>query len=200
MTSDSDPKGAVFSKLSLRSTVQTNDYVKLSWKKPGNAKRYIIYGNKCGSSNKPKRLAVSKDNTCSIKKINGSKLKKGVYYKFIIVALDKDANVVSVSKLIRVTPKSSKAGNYKSVTVRKSVVSKAKKLRKGKTLKLNARAVVQSKKLKVRKYVGLRYESTNKTIATVSRSGKITARKKGVCYIYAYAQNGVYRKIKVEVK
>ena len=86
------------------------------------------------------------------------------------------------------------------MTVRKSVVSKAKKLRKGKTLKLNARAVVQSKKLKVRKYVGLRYESTNKTIATVSRSGKITARKKGVCYIYAYAQNGVYRKIKVEVK
>ena len=26
------------------------------------------------------------------------------------------------------------------------------------------------------------------------------ARKKGTCYVYAYAQNGVYKKIKVVVK
>lgn len=200
MTSDSDPEGTVFSKLRLRSTVQTNNSVKLSWKKLSNAKVYIIYGNKCGSSNKPKRLAASTGNSFSVNNINGSVLRKGEYYKFIIVALDNKANVVSVSKLISVTPKSSKTGNYKSVTVRKSVISKAKKLRKGKTLKLNARAVAKSKKLKVKKYAGLRYESTNEKIATVSRSGKITAKSRGTCYIYAYAQNGVYKKIKVKVK
>ena len=93
-----------------------------------------------------------------------------------------------------------KGGNYRSVTVSKSVIAKAKKLKKGKTLKLNARAVAQSKKLKVKKHAGLRYATSNKKIATVSKSGRITAKKKGTCYIYAYAQNGVCRKIKVKVK
>ena len=76
----------------------------------------------------------------------------------------------------------------------------AKKLKKGRTLTLKARAVPQSKKLKVRQHVGIRYESSNKKIATVSKQGKIKARKKGACYVYAYAQNGVFKKIKVVVK
>ena len=44
------------------------------------------------------------------------------------------------------------------------------------------------------------FESSNPEIATVSKSGKIVAVKKGKCVIYVYAQNGVYRKIKVTVK
>lgn len=200
MANDSDPKGTVFSKLRLRSTSQTKNTIRLSWKKQSAAKVYVIYGNKCGSSNKPKRLAVSTGNAVTIKSIGSAKLRKGTYYKFIIVAIDKDAKVVSTSKLIHVAAKGSKEGNHKSVTISKSVAAKAKKLKKGKTLKLNARTVAQSKKLRVKKHTGLRYESTNNNIATVSRSGKITAKAKGVCYIYAYAQDGVYRKIKVKVK
>ena len=45
-----------------------------------------------------------------------------------------------------------------------------------------------------------RYESTNKNIATVTSKGKIKAKKKGTCYIYIYAQNGCYKKVKVKVK
>lgn len=46
----------------------------------------------------------------------------------------------------------------------------------------------------------MRYETTNKDIATVDKSGKIKAQSKGACYVYANAQNGVYKKIKVTVK
>ncbi|MCR5792107.1 MAG: Ig-like domain-containing protein [Lachnospiraceae bacterium] len=44
------------------------------------------------------------------------------------------------------------------------------------------------------------FESTNNKVAKVSRSGKITAKKKGSCYVYVYAQNGAYKKVKVIVK
>jgi hypothetical protein len=46
----------------------------------------------------------------------------------------------------------------------------------------------------------LRYESTNIKIATVSKTGKIVGKGKGTCYVYAYAQNGVCKKVKVTVK
>ena len=80
------------------------------------------------------------------------------------------------------------------------IVTKAKKLKKGKKLSLKAKAVPQSKKLKVRKHVGVRYETTNKKIATLTAKGVVKAKKKGTCYVYAYAQNGVFKKIKVVVK
>ena len=46
----------------------------------------------------------------------------------------------------------------------------------------------------------LRYRSTNKNIATVTKSGRIKGRSKGTCHIYVYAINGVSKKIKVTVK
>ena len=72
--------------------------------------------------------------------------------------------------------KGGKVGNYKSVTVKSSVVKKA------------------------RKHVKIRYESTNTNIATVSKKGVVKAKAKGTCYIYAYAQNGVFKKISIRVK
>ena len=40
----------------------------------------------------------------------------------------------------------------------------------------------------------------NRKVATVSKKGVIKAKGKGKCYVYAYAQNGVFRKIKIIVK
>lgn len=117
-----------------------------------------------------------------------------------MVALDKNNTVVSTSKLIHVATKGGKVGNYKKVTVKRSVVNAARKLRKGKSLKLKAKATPQSSKIKVRKHVAIRYASSNPKVAKVNNSGKITAKKKGACYVYAYAQNGAYKKIRVVVK
>ena len=46
----------------------------------------------------------------------------------------------------------------------------------------------------------MQYESTNTKVATVTKGGKIQPKSKGSCSIYVYAQNGVYKKIKLTVK
>lgn len=56
------------------------------------------------------------------------------------------------------------------------------------------------KKLTLKKRRAVQYESGNVSIATVSSKGVVKGVKKGACYIYAYAQNGVVKKVKVAVK
>ena len=194
---DEGPAGTVFEKLQLKSTKQTKTSLTLTWTKVSGARKYVIYGNKCGS--KMKKLAEATGKSKVIQKVAGNALKKGTYYKVIIVAFDRNDRVVSTSKVIYVSTKGGKTGNYKSVTVKKSVLKKAKALKKGKTLSLKATAVKASK-LKVKTHRKVAYESSNPKIATVSGKGIVKAKKKGTCYIYAYAQNGVFKKIKVVVK
>lgn len=145
-------------------------------------------------------LVTLTGNSKTFKKVAGKKVKKGTYYKFIVVAVDKNNKVVSTSKLIHVATKGGKVGNHKGVSISKAVITKAGKLKAGKSLKLNAKMVPQSRKLTVKKHVGLRYESTNKKIASVSSKGVIKAKTRGTCYVYVYAQNGLFKKIKVVVK
>ena len=89
--------------------------------------------------------------------------------------------------------------NAKSVTVNKAKVS----LKKGKTFKVKAKVnkINKKKKLMPKGHAPtLRYMTTNKKVATVSAGGKITAKGKGTCYIYAFAHNGVSKQVKVIVK
>lgn len=117
--------------------------------------------------------------------------KCGTKYK-----LTRVATVKGTSKTIRKI--SGKAGNYRAVK------TKAKKnkvrLRKGKSFKLRAKAVKQFKKKPVKKHETMRYESGNRKIATVTSKGTIKAVGKGTCYVCAYAQNGVYKRIRVTVR
>ena len=46
----------------------------------------------------------------------------------------------------------------------------------------------------------MRFESSNAKIAAVNSKGRITAKKKGKCKKYVYAQNGLSKVIKVVVK
>jgi uncharacterized protein YjdB len=47
----------------------------------------------------------------------------------------------------------------------------------------------------------IRYESSNPRIAKVNaKTGEITGVKKGDCYVYVYAQNGVYKRVTVNVR
>lgn len=46
----------------------------------------------------------------------------------------------------------------------------------------------------------VRYLSSNTSVAAVNSKGRITANSPGTCTVYAYAQNGVYKKIRVTVK
>lgn len=42
--------------------------------------------------------------------------------------------------------------------------------------------------------------TSNKKVATVNSSDKITAKGKGTCTVYVFAHNGVSKQIKVTVK
>ena len=44
------------------------------------------------------------------------------------------------------------------------------------------------------------YESSDKKVVTVSAGGKIKAVGRGTAIVYCYAQNGLYAKVKVNVK
>ena len=203
MNGDSDPAGAAFSKLQLRSPKQTKNSIKLAWKKVGGAARYIVYGNRCG--NKNKKIGEATSASFNVKKADGKALKKGTSYKFLIIAVDSNNNVVSSSKIIHVVTAGGKTGNHKKVVVKAKTGKKVKTVKKAvikvkKTLKLKTSLIPAKKKLKVKKHVAVRYESDNTKVASVNKKGVIKAVKKGKCTVYAFAQNGVFAKVKITVK
>ena len=55
-------------------------------------------------------------------------------------------------------------------------------------------------KKKVKNHRKVAWESDNIKVAKVDKNGKITAVDKGSCYIYAYAQNGIYARVKITVE
>ena len=191
---DGDYKGSNFGLLRAQTTKLKKNSVTVKWNKVKNADGYIVYGAKCGDKSKYKVLKVVSGKTTSY---THKKLKKGTYYKYNIVAF-KYVNGVKVtlaaSKKIHATTLGGKYGVAKAVKLNKSKV----KIKKGKTFKIKASEIKKDKKIK--RHRAICYESSNTKIATVNSKGKIKAKKKGKCTIYVYAQNGVYKTVKVTVK
>lgn len=191
---DGDYKGSNFGLLRSQTTKLKKNSVTVKWNKVKNADGYIVYGAKCGAKSKYKVLKVVSGKTTSY---THKKLKKGTYYKYNIVAF-KYVNGVKVtlaaSKKIHATTLGGKYGVAKAVKLNKSKV----KIKKGKTFKIKASEIKKDKKIK--RHRAICYESSNTKIATVNSKGKIKAKKKGKCTIYVYAQNGVYKTVKVTVK
>ena len=200
---NSDPAGSAFLPLQLKSLKQTKTSVTLRWKAVRGASGYVIYGSKCGKANKIKKLATVKK-TSFVQK----KLKKGTYYRYIVVAEEQTAlgsRAAAVSKMIYVATKGGKVGNVKSLTAEIKKSGKWKKVstvtvKKGKTVKPKITQIPVSKKLKVTKYAAPRFVSSKPKIATVSRKGVIKGKAKGTSYVFVFAQNGAFKRIKVVVK
>ena len=191
-TDNGDPKGSTFGLLRLNQKSKGKTKTNLIWTKVKGAKGYIIYGAKCGKALK-KIKTVSANTT----KYTVKNLKKGTYYKYLVVAYKTDGNskvTCAMSKVIHATTKGGKYGNPTKITKVKDkvIVKKGKKITLKPSFKYDK---------KVKKHVGIRYESTNTKVATVSSKGVIkgvTKNKK--CTVYVYAQNGVYKKVTVSVK
>ena len=193
---DGDVPGTVFAKLSARMVKVSKTSIKLKWNRVSGASGYFIYGNKCGAKNRFVKIATLQGGARTT--YTHSKLKKGTYYKYIITAyrtVNGTKAVISTSKTMHIVTLGGKYANPSSVKTAKTKVT----LKKGGSFTLKAKATLPKGK-KAQNHKKLSYESTNKTIATVSSKGIIKGKKKGSCYIYAYAQNGVYKKVKVTVK
>lgn len=186
---DKDPSGSTFGKLCARVKKSTKTSNTIKWKKASGAVKYIIYAAKCAT---PTKKLKETTKTSYVHK----KLKKGKYYKYLIVAVDKDGNMVALSKMIHVATKGGKVGNAKKIILKKKKVT----LKVGKKYTIKAKQKADEKNVKIKKHRKISYETSNAKVAIVSGRGKITAKGKGKCTIYVYAQNGTYAKVTVTVK
>ena len=83
------------------------------------------------------------------------------------------------------------------------ISKKSYTLIKGNTVKLKPRLVRKNKKKKrLPNYHApkFRYATSDKSVATVSKNGKVKAVGKGTCDVYIYAVNGMTQKVKDAVK
>ena len=182
-----DMAGSSFAKVMLKAK-SGKKKVSLSWKKVTGATEYIIYGSACGKNNK-----VVKIKTVKGKKVSIKKLKKGKFYKYMIVAVNGN-KVVAVSKVCHIATKGGKYGNVNKITLNKKKIT----LTKGKKFKIKAKAKSDKK---VRNHIAkFRYESTNTNVAEVSSKGVVKTIGKGKTVIYVFGQNGISQKINVVVK
>lgn len=192
--SDKDIAGSAFSVLKLRAAKTAKNSVKLKWGAVAGVSKYIIYGNRCGKNNTLQKVATVTGTSWT-----HTGLKKGTYYKYLITAcqtINGTDVITGISKTVHAATLGGKNGNAKKITVKKADIV----LKKGKSFKIKAKQVPLKKKCKIAKHRKISYESSDPAIAAVSSSGGIKAKKKGKCNIYVYAQNGVYKQIRVTVK
>lgn len=186
-------------------TAKGKNGIKFSWGKISGVKGYDLFLSRCnhnGKKMKPKKIKTFKGN----KKFTWTKsgLKKNTSYKAFVKAWikknGKKKYVKSGPKSHIFTGNTSKGfTNPKSVTAKKSSFS----LRVKKAAKFKAKATkeVKGKKFMPKRHEPkIRYTSSDKSVATVNKSGKIKGVGKGTCYVYAFAPNGASKKAKVKVK
>ena len=183
------PKPAAKVKIMMAQTVTGKTNATISWSKVSGATSYKIYGTKCGRSYK--RLKTVSANTT---KWTQKGLKKGTAYKYYVVAYGKNGKTAK-SDTLHVNTTGGKYGAVKAITVNKKTVS----LKAGKKVTLKATVTNNGKKL-TNHVSKVRYASSNTAVATVNAKGVITAKKKGTCYVYCYAESGKSCKVKVTVK
>ena len=189
--------GTLLSKMTAKG--KTN--LVLTWNKVKGAEGYDIFFIKCGKE-APKKIKTIKGNKTF--KWTKSGLKKGKAYKAVVKAYvmknGKKTYVRTSPTVHAYTSGGTKHyTNSKGVTVKKTSAS----LKVGKTYKIKASVtkLQKGKKLMPTDHaLKLRYVSSNKNIATVSKFGKITAKSKGSCKVYVIAMNGARKAVTVTVK
>ena len=185
---------------------QTGKKISISWGKIKEADGYQVYVSYCGKkfTAKPAKTVKSASVTkVSVKKINGKKLNLKRNYKVYIAAytiVNGKEEVIGKTLPCHIVGKNNATyTNAKQIKLTKSKFT----LKAGKTAKIKAKVVLVDKKKKPLSNAHakqFRYATSNKTVATVSKAGKIKAVGKGSCTIYVYARNGYAKKITVKVK
>lgn len=179
--------------------------LKVDWNPVSGAAGYDIYAGKYNSK-KLKLTTTLKDGKAAstkLAKVAGKKLDKKTVYQIKVKAyryVNGKKQYISESLPVFTAGKSSKkytdAKSIKPAKKTYKLKKKEKVVIKGKLTKKSSK-----KRLLPEKYVKqLRYFSTNEKVASVNAKGKVTAKKKGSCYIYIVAGNGVKTKVKILVR
>lgn len=170
--------------------------VVLKWGKVKGASGYIIYQKNKKTGKYKKIKTIKKGSTI---KWTHKRLKKNTTYAYKVVTFKKvkgknkkSAKSFKVSAIT--ATKSAKKVNVKQIKMKKKSYTMTPGQKN--TIKATLIAERKGKKISTSKY----WSSSNKSIATVTQKGKVTAKAAGTCYIYCRAHNGKIAKAKVVVK
>ena len=176
------------------------------WGKVVDADGYEIYMQQCykdfDSNSKVKVVKGAANTRTVISKINNKSLAEYGIVKTQIRAykyVNGKKKYVDISVMLHTVISSSEYTNVKSMSLAKTAY----------TLNVNQTAVLKPVLTKVnpkKKLLGkdhgpfVLYYSTNKNVATVSASGKITAKASGKCTVYVITVNGVTQPVQITVR
>lgn len=192
--------GSQVSKLKLPILLATgkggNRKITISWRSYENADGYDCYWSYCDGKRSYKKLATVK---AAKDRVTNRRLDNNRQYKYFVAAyklIDGKKVYIAKSNTLHVALKDAKATNAKKVTVNQTNV----RLKAGDTFVIRSRTKLENtNKKELLHAAAYRYYTSDQSVASVSKTGKIKALKSGTCVIYVVANNGVYGTIKVTV-
>lgn len=192
--------GSQVSKLKLPILLATgkggNRKITISWRSYEDADGYDCYWSYCDGKRSYKKLATVK---AAKDRVTSRRLANNRRYKYFVAAyklIDGKKVYIAKSNSLHVALNNAKATNAKKVTVNQTNV----RLKAGDTFVIRSRTRLENTNKKELLHVAAyRYYTSDQSVASVSKIGKIKALKSGTCVIYVVANNGVYGTIKVTV-
>lgn len=192
--------GSQVSKLKLPILLATgkggNRKITISWRSYEDADGYDCYWSYCDGKRSYKKLATVK---AAKDRVTSRRLANNRRYKYFVAAyklIDGKKVYIAKSNSLHVALKDAKATNAKKVTVNQTHV----RLKAGDTFVIRSRTRLENtNKKELLHAAAYRYYTSDQSVASVSKTGKIKALKSGTCVIYVVANNGVYGTIKVTV-
>ena len=172
--------------------------LRVRWTKVSDADGYDVFFARCGKDYKSKNVA-----TVTSTSVRYGGLKKKAEYKAFVRAWKRvDGRKVYIGKA---SPEvhaitggyDSRRCNARCVTLSRTRLTL--KVGKSKTIRASVKGVKSGRKL-IDHERKVRWYSSNVNVATVDRNGKVKAKGKGACTLYAIAINGVRSSVKVTVK
>ena len=208
ITAGESAKAAIDINAGLKVYPKNSDIV-VKWGKVDNADRYVIYAAYCKKGRKCAKIATldGDANTYIFSELNGKAINTKKNIKVYVVAYRKvNGKYKKITSSITahiVGSGSKKHSNVKGIKIEstKIILSLDDNTAAPSSYTLNPVAVLKDSSKKMLLHTAeFRYATSNSSVATVGKDGTITAKGKGTCYIYVYAQNGYAKKIKVTVK
>lgn len=189
----------------LKMTAKGKRAFAFSWNKAAGASGYEIYLSRCNTKKKsytPKKVKTIKGNKKFSATIKGLKAKTP-YKAYIRPYKMKKGKKTYLKKGPTMHALTSGSSRFYTNAKQIEMLKTSAKIKAGKSVKIKATVekIKSGKKLMNSKHSPkLRYISTNKSVATVTKSGKVRAKAKGSCKIYIFTVNGVSKTFKVTVK
>lgn len=192
--------GSQVSKLKLPILLATgkggNRKITISWRSYEDADGYDCYWSYCDGKRSYKKLATVK---AAKDRVTSRRLDNNRRYKYFVAAyklIDGKKVYIAKSNSLHVALKDAKATNAKKVTVNQTNV----RLKARDTFVVKSRTRLENTNKKELLHVAAyRYYTSDQSVASVSKTGKIKALKSGTCVIYVVANNGVYGTVEVTV-